>query len=39
MLKELEKHEFIPKRSTIFYLKPHVVVARTLTKRMWDIIK
>ena len=38
-LGELEEHEFIPKRPTAFCLKPHVVVARTLAKRVWDTIK
>ena len=38
-LKELKEHEFIPKRSTAFCLKPHVVMAQTLAKRIWGTVQ
>ena len=38
-LEELEEHEFIPKRPTAFCLKPHVVMAGTLAKRVWGVVQ
>ena len=38
-LEELEEHGFIPKRPTAFCLKPHVVMAQTLAKRIWGTIQ
>ena len=38
-LEELKEHEFIPKRLTAFCLKPHVVMAQTLAKRVWGTIQ